>query len=292
VFQVSVEDADGFTAMASNTVKVTSAVDVEAPRLIFVAEPATLSTTVNAAIPSPSYLWEAIEGTASFSNPTASETQVIATLGETLLINLTVSFANEDGDNVSLTREVEIVATPGGTPRVLIETNVGDLTIELDAEAAPLTTANFLAYVDDGFYDGVLIHRAVCTEVPGGPCDPFVIQGGGFIREGAEVVGKEPTRDPIESEADNGLSNAVLYSVAMALSAGNRDSATTQFFINLGENDFLDDQGFTVFGLVVEGREVVDEIVLTEVVESPAIPGEVSLPAEDIIMERVIRIVP
>ncbi|MEK7730715.1 MAG: peptidylprolyl isomerase, partial [Planctomycetota bacterium] len=99
------------------------------------------------------------------------------------------------------------------------------------------------------------------------------------------------TRDPVPSEADNGLSNSVLYSVALALSRGDPDSGTTQFFINLSEaNSFLDDQGFTVFGQVIEGTNVVDDIAALETIASPIIPGEVSLPAEDVIMGRVTRV--
>ena len=124
------------------------------------------------------------------------------------------------------------------------------------------------------------------------PCDPFVLQGGGYVRVDDELELKEPTRPAVMSEAPTGLSNAELYSVSLALSGGNVNSGTTQFFFNMRDNGFLDDQGFTVFGRVVEGTDVVDTIVAQERTESPIIAGEVSLPVEDVIMERVTRVVP
>lgn len=179
-------------------------------------------------------------------------------------------------------------------PQVLVETNLGNLTIELDREAAPLHVENFLAYVDEGFYDGVLIHRVVCSpNVTTGGCDPFVIQGGGVVRTDGELAAKTPTRDPVTSEAGNGLSNSTLHSVALALSGGNVNSGTSQFFINMQDNGFLDSVGFTVFGQVVAGIEVLDAMLATETQLSPfAPPGEASLPVEDIVMQRVARVVP
>ena len=100
----------------------------------------------------------------------------------------------------------------------------------------------------------------------------------------------EAPRDPVPSEADNGLSNSAAYSVALALTGGDPDSGTTQFFINLKDNSHLDEQDFTVFGVVADGVEVVDTIVDTERTASPIIPGEVSLPVEDVIMERITRV--
>ena len=146
-----------------------------------------------------------------------------------------------------------------------------------------------LAYVDDGFYDGLLFHRVLCTEIEEEEtssdgttaeddaaetddndiaavlgCDPFVIQTGGYRRTDGELEQAEATRDPVTSEADNGLSNATPYSVAMALAGGDVDSGTTEFFINIdADNGYLDDQYFTVFGSVVDdgGREIVGDIV-------------------------------
>jgi len=160
----------------------------------------------------------------------------------------------------------------------------------LEADLAAGHTENFLRYVDEAFYDGVLFHRNACTENDDtGECDPFVLQGGGYERVDGELELKEPTHPTIASEADNGLSNAELYSVALALSNNNPASGRVQFFINLDDNSFLDDLSFTVFGRVVAGRDVVDAIVAMPRTDSPIITGEVSLPAEDVIMTRVHR---
>jgi peptidyl-prolyl cis-trans isomerase A (cyclophilin A) len=126
-----------------------------------------------------------------------------------------------------------------------------------------------------------------------GRCEePFVLQGGGFKRIDGDLEAVETPRDPVPSEADNGLSNSAVYSVALALAGGDADSGTTQFFINLKDNSHLDEQDFTVFGIVVDGLDVVDTIVDTERTASPVIPGEVSLPLEDVIMERITRVGP
>jgi peptidyl-prolyl cis-trans isomerase A (cyclophilin A) len=134
-------------------------------------------------------------------------------------------------------------------PRVLLTTNHGDIEIELNAESAPVSVQNFLGYVDSGFYNGVQFHRVI----PG-----FMIQTGGFS---ADMQQKE-TRAPIKNEADNGLHN-VRGTLAMART-NVVDSATSQFFINLTDNAFLDhggrDFGYAVFGKVVRGMDVVDQI--------------------------------
>lgn len=137
----------------------------------------------------------------------------------------------------------------GGNPVVVLETTLGSIEIELDAEKAPITTANFLAYVDSGHYDGTIFHRVI---------PDFMIQGGGFD----EALDQKPTRAPIKNEADNGLKN-VRGSIAMARTSA-VDSATSQFFINLKDNAFLDhgarDFGYAVFGRVTSGMDVVDKI--------------------------------
>ena len=138
------------------------------------------------------------------------------------------------------------------TPTVLLETSSGDILVELFADKAPQTVANFLKYVDDGFYTNTIFHRVIPS---------FMIQGGGM---GARMDEK-PTREPVTNEADNGLKND-RGTLAMART---RDphSATAQFFINLVDNDFLnhssptlDGWGYCVFGKVVEGIENVDKI--------------------------------
>ncbi len=134
-------------------------------------------------------------------------------------------------------------------PRVLLTTSLGEIELELEAEKAPVSVENFLGYVDSGFYDGTVFHRVI----PG-----FMIQGGGF----GEGLNQKPTKAPIKNEADNGLHN-VRGTVAMARTQ-NVNSATSQFFINHRDNDFLDhgsrDFGYAVFGKVVRGMDVVDQI--------------------------------
>jgi peptidyl-prolyl cis-trans isomerase A (cyclophilin A) len=135
-------------------------------------------------------------------------------------------------------------------PRVKLDTSAGDILVELDQAKAPKTVENFLQYVKDKHYDGTVFHRVI---------DGFMIQGGGFTPE----MQQKPTRAPIALEASNGLKND-RYTIAMART-GNPNSATSQFFINVKDNDSLnapnpDGYGYTVFGRVVGGTEVVDKI--------------------------------
>ncbi len=135
-------------------------------------------------------------------------------------------------------------------PQVSLKTSMGEIVLELDQEKAPVTVANFLQYVKSGFYKGTVFHRVI---------DGFMIQGGGMD---AQLKGRK-TRPAIKNESTNGLSNAA-YTVAMARE-DNPDSATSQFFINVADNFGLDamnrvDAGYTVFGKVVKGKEVVDKI--------------------------------
>ena len=134
-------------------------------------------------------------------------------------------------------------------PRVLLNTSLGEIELELEAEKAPISVENFLGYVESGFYDETVFHRVI----PG-----FMVQGGGFN----EGLGQKRTRAPIKNEADNGLHN-VRGTVAMARTQ-NVDSATSQFFINVSDNAFLDngarDFGYAVFAKVVRGMDVVDKI--------------------------------
>jgi peptidyl-prolyl cis-trans isomerase A (cyclophilin A) len=140
--------------------------------------------------------------------------------------------------------------TAAKNPRVVMETSMGKMTLELFPKEAPETVRNFLEYVKNGFYDGTIFHRVI----PG-----FMIQGGGFSGE----MEQKATRPPIKNEAANGLKND-RGTVAMARTA-DPHSATGQFFINLVNNDRLnrplpDGHGYAVFGKVVEGMEVVDQI--------------------------------
>lgn len=136
-----------------------------------------------------------------------------------------------------------------GGQMVLVSTSMGDIKLELYEKEAPITVANFLSYVSDGFYDGTVFHRVI---------NNFMIQGGGFTAD----MRQKPAKPPIKNEADNGLKNE-RGTVAMARTAA-VDSATSQFFINHKDNAFLDngvrDFGYAVFGKVVEGMEVVDKI--------------------------------
>ena len=139
---------------------------------------------------------------------------------------------------------------------VVLETNKGNIGIELFEEKAPITTKNFLDYASSGFYDGLIFHRVI---------DGFMIQGGGFDKEMSEKENKEP----IKNEASNGLKNAK-GTVAMARTMI-IDSATSQFFINVADNNFLDHTddsqqgyGYAVFGNVVSGMDVVDKIKSAE----------------------------
>ncbi len=137
-------------------------------------------------------------------------------------------------------------------PLVKLETSMGDITLELYPDKAPVTVANFLEYVKAGFFDGTIFHRVI----PG-----FMIQGGGLDAQ----MSKKATRAPIKNEADNGLTNDA-YTVAMART-GDPNSATAQFFISVANNTFLNHTaktpqgwGYAVFGKVVKGKEVVDKI--------------------------------
>lgn len=159
---------------------------------------------------------------------------------------------------------------------VKLHTNFGDITLELDAEKAPKTVANFLKYAEKGFYDGTVFHRVI---------DGFMIQGGGFM---PGMIPKE-TMEAIENEAANGLKNET-YTIAMARTP-NPHSATAQFFINTANNSFLNftaptPQGFgyCVFGKVIDGKEVVDRIGK---VKTGSSSGHQDVPLEDLVIESV-----
>jgi peptidyl-prolyl cis-trans isomerase B (cyclophilin B) len=161
-------------------------------------------------------------------------------------------------------------------PMVKLHTNHGIITLELDAEKAPLTVANFLDYAKSGFYDGTVFHRVISN---------FMIQGGGF----EPGMKQKTTKAQIQNEAGNGLKNDN-YTAAMART-GDPHSATAQFFINVKNNDFLNytapnPQGFgyAVFGKVVEGKDVVEKI---KGVKTAQRAGHGDVPVEDVIITRV-----
>jgi cyclophilin family peptidyl-prolyl cis-trans isomerase len=154
---------------------------------------------------------------------------------------------------------------------VRLVTDFGDIVMELLVDDAPITTDNFVQYIEDGFYDGTIFHRVV---------PDFVVQGGGFL---PGMIQPEGLRDPIVNEFNPANSN-VRGTVAMAKVGGNPDSATSQFFVNLADNSAnLDTQngGFTVFAVVVQGMDVVDMIAEVE------LDGET--PVNDVILIRAER---
>ncbi|GAC1391058.1 MAG: peptidylprolyl isomerase [Variovorax sp.] len=157
-------------------------------------------------------------------------------------------------------------------PRVKLATSAGNIVLELDAAKAPKTVANFLQYVRDKHYDGTVFHRVI---------DGFMIQGGGFTAD----MQQKPTRAPIALEAGNGLKNDK-YTIAMART-GDPNSATSQFFINVKNNDSLnapnpDGYGYTVFGKVVAGNDVVDKI---RAVRTGSQAGMQNVPVEPIVIQ-------
>lgn len=157
---------------------------------------------------------------------------------------------------------------------IIIHTNFGDISLELDYEKAPKTAANFEQYVTEGFYDGIIFHRVI---------NGFMIQGGGFE---PGMVQKQ-TRETIENEADNGLSNTA-GTVAMARTM-DPHSASAQFFINVSDNTFLDHTakttegwGYAVFGKIVDGMDVVNKL---KAAATTMRAGHQDVPTEDIIIE-------
>ena len=162
-----------------------------------------------------------------------------------------------------------------GNVHVLMVTNKGEISIELDRENAPVTVDNFLSYVDEGFYDGTIFHRVI---------NGFMVQGGGF----EPGMKQKETRTPIKNEANNGVANKV-GTVAMARTM-EPHSASAQFFINVNDNDFLNHSaptvqgwGYTVFGQVTEGMDVVEKI---KAVSTTMRAGHQDVPADDVIIER------
>jgi cyclophilin family peptidyl-prolyl cis-trans isomerase len=163
-------------------------------------------------------------------------------------------------------------------PRVKLETTLGDIVIELDAEKAPISTANFLSYVDSGFYAGTIFHRVI---------DGFMIQGGGFTPD----MKQKKTQPTIKNEWRNGLKN-VRGAVAMARLGGDADSASSQFFINVADNGFLDrpqpdGAAYAAFGMVVEGLDVVDKV---RVVKTGTKAGHQDVPKEPVSILKATRV--
>ena len=157
---------------------------------------------------------------------------------------------------------------------IIFNTNHGPISIELNSEKAPKSAENFLQYAKEGFYNGTIFHRVI---------DGFMIQGGGF----EPGMSQKANHDPIDNEADNGLSN-LTGTLAMARTA-EPDSATSQFFINVSDNFFLDHRGktaqgwgYAVFGKVVDGMDVVNKI---KGCQTTSRAGHQDVPVDDIIIE-------
>ncbi|PRO70906.1 peptidylprolyl isomerase [Alteromonas gracilis] len=160
---------------------------------------------------------------------------------------------------------------------VTLKTNFGDITLDLFEDKAPKTVANFLSYVEDGFFDNTIFHRVI---------NNFMIQGGGFTPD----MDQKDTKDPIENEADNGVANEV-GTIAMARTQ-DPHSATAQFFINVNNNDFLNHSGKSVngwgycaFGKVVEGMDVVEKI---KAVKTGNHGYHQDVPVEPVIIEKAV----
>lgn len=168
------------------------------------------------------------------------------------------------------------LAADGGPIQVKLETNLGDILLELDQAKAPKTTANFLSYVKSGHYDGTIFHRVI---------QGFMAQGGGFTGD----FRQKSTEAPIQNEADNGLQN-LRGTIAMART-NDPHSATAQFFINYKDNGFLDytapnpqGWGYAVFGKVISGMEVVDQMATIPTGRGGPLPSDV--PQQPIVIEK------
>jgi len=173
---------------------------------------------------------------------------------------------------VCLTSQVALAG-----PKVEFKTTMGNFVVELDADKAPKTTANFLNYVKSGFYNGTIFHRVI---------DGFMIQGGGFTPD----LVQKPTNPPVASEAQNGLKNQA-YTIAMARTS-DPDSATAQFFINVKDNQGLDypnamGNGYTVFGKVISGTQTIDAIrqIPTMVANAPRMGRMGDVPTKTVTIE-------
>jgi peptidyl-prolyl cis-trans isomerase B (cyclophilin B) len=192
----------------------------------------------------------------------------------TLIAALALSLA------LPVTSFAQAQASPPKAPdascaKVKLTTSMGPIVIELDKAKAPISTENFVKYVESGFYNGTIFHRVI---------DNFMIQGGGFDKDQHQ----KPPMAPIKNESTNGLKNDN-YTVAMART-GIRDSATSQFFVNVKDNDFLNYSGeapqgwgYAVFGKVVDGKETVDKIKKVAVA-----PGQASthVPQEPVVIQK------
>ncbi len=184
--------------------------------------------------------------------------------------------STESADELNLKTEEQMSEPAKEDIYVVMTTNMGEVTIALDVQNAPVSVENFLAYVDASHYNGTVFHRVMST---------FMIQGGGFTPEGVQ----KPTRDPIMLESNNGLKN-LTGTIAMARTNA-PNSATSQFFINVVDNNFLDykpnNPGYAVFGKVTSGMEVVNKI---RQVPTGNFNGMADWPKETVLIESIARL--
>ncbi len=290
VFRVRITDSTGESSASFVTVNVGGDLPISisgAEPVAVVGEPQSLSVSIDAdttGLDSRSIQWEVMSGEADVSASTSFDTEVTVTSEDTarLRASVTGDFGGEERYGVA---DVVIAGVRDLTPQVVIENTgavSGDVVLELFAENAPKTVANFLRYVDENFYNGIVWHRVV---------DGFVIQGGGYEVADGELIRKEATHPPVVSEANNGKSN-VRGTVAMALRGTDANSGDTQFFVNLDDNSANLDSGpppFTVFARVVDGMDIVDEIAALEVGDGPN--GLTDVPVDNVIMSDVHRAV-
>ncbi len=265
VIRVTVREEEGATAFRNTTINVAQGdaflVRPELPDVLVQDEPATLTANIsNDTIDADalSYTWEILKGTdVRLVTPDARTTEVIAGALQTFELRVTAS-GTINGELREDSEEFVLVALPDLQPEFIMTVSSlnegvsGTITFRFDAQATPKTVANIVRYIDDGFYTNVLWHR-----VASGADGPFVAQFGGFTREDEALTAKDPTFDPVESENETTIGNDV-RSIGLALIGGNDGSGTTQIFVNMADNTFLDERGFTAFGTVVEGFERIE----------------------------------
>ncbi len=272
MIRVSIRDNDsGDTARQDIVINITQGdsflVRSEVPDILRTGQSATLiaNTTNDDINPDTlSYLWEVTKGPNTRLSATTGRTVSITSDDRTTIGVRVTASGTVNGTMREAFEDLELVVIDSDRPRLVMTTNSqtegvgGVATLELFADLAPKTVANLLRHVDEGFYQRVLWHR-IANSADG---TPFVVQCGAFRRgsEALEII--NPPRPPVMSEADNDESN-LMRTISMALLNNDPDSGTTQFFVNMVDNEFLDDSEFTVFGRVAEGFEVFE--AMTEV---------------------------
>jgi peptidyl-prolyl cis-trans isomerase A (cyclophilin A) len=213
---------------------------------------------------------------------TAAMSNLKANFFRTAIFGLVMCFATLGAPRSASGAESKAEPTKGAkvsaekNPQVVMETSMGTIEIELFNDKAPISTANFLKYVDEGFYNGTIFHRVISN---------FMIQGGGFT----ENMSQKPTHEKIKNEATNGLKNE-LGTLAMART-NEVDSATAQFFINVKDNEFLNhsgpnNYGYAVFGKVTKGMDVVEKI---KAVKTGNTGGMGDVPVTPVVIKSVKR---